>query len=61
MFAPGGGTIFAIVAVIVAAILGLIWAYETWPRRIVPEEGDDYGPASNVETRARNAGGTQDD
>lgn len=55
--APGSGTILALVGVIILSILGLIWAYENWPRRIVPDDADDYGPAPNVETRARNAGG----
>ena len=26
------------VGVIVASIIGLIWAYENWPRRVVPDE-----------------------
>ncbi|MDP2358694.1 MAG: hypothetical protein Q8M31_21925 [Beijerinckiaceae bacterium] len=57
MLSPWGGTIFALAIVIVVAICGLIWAYETWPRRIVPDDTDDYGPVPNVETRAREASG----
>jgi hypothetical protein len=59
--APGGGTIFIAAIGIVGAICGLIWAWENWRERIVPDEADDYGPTPNVETRARNAGGAQDD
>jgi hypothetical protein len=54
---PNAPEIIALAALIVALLIALAWAYDTWPRRIVPDEPDDYGPTPNVETRAREASG----
>jgi hypothetical protein len=55
---PEAPAIIAVVLLIVALLIALAWAWETWPpRRIVPNEPDEYGPTPNVETRAREASG----
>jgi hypothetical protein len=35
---PGAIELIALCVVIVAAFIGLIWAYENWPRRVVIDE-----------------------
>lgn len=44
---PGAIELIALCVVIVAAFLGLIWAYESWPRRVVIDE-QPHGDATET-------------
>jgi hypothetical protein len=44
---PGAIELIALCVVIVAAFIGLIWAYENWPRRVVIDE-QPHGDATET-------------
>ena len=44
---PGAIELIALCAAIVAAFIGLIWAYENWPRRVVIDE-QPHGDATET-------------
>ena len=55
--AEGAWLILAIAVLIVFSVIAIIYAIDTWPRRVVRDEPDEVDIPETVEVRFRKAGG----
>jgi hypothetical protein len=55
--AEGAWLILAIAVLIVFSVIAIIYAIDTWPRRVVRDEPDEVEVPETVEVRFRKAGG----
>jgi hypothetical protein len=55
--AEGAWLILAIAVLIVFSFIAIIYAIDTWPRKVVRDEPDEVEVPETVEVRYRKAGG----
>jgi hypothetical protein len=55
--AEGAWLIIAIAVLIVFSVIAIIYAIDTWPRRVVRDEPDEVEIPETVEVRFRKASG----
>jgi hypothetical protein len=55
--AEGAWLILAIAVLIVFSVIAIIYAIDTWPRRVVRDEPDEVEIPETVEVRFRKASG----
>jgi hypothetical protein len=55
--AEGAWLIMAFAVLIVFSVIAIIYAIDTWPRKVVRDEPDEVEVPETVEVRYRKAGG----